>query len=341
LWGGGLADKRLCWIKWDLICLPKDQGGLGVKNPSLFNKALLSKWNWRFLTDDEAVWADLLKFRYGHLPTHLLAANTTHTVVNSSLWWRDIIGLAKENNENRFMSNIRCGVGDGKNIGFWKFKWFGDRPFSELFSDLFSNEADKDVLIAERLQGNDSDRVWSWNWRQQLSTSEQTQLDAFKVLLLDFTFIPNAVDRWRWMTGSLGLFSVRSCYSLLSESQAAEEIDVNVLVAVKKLWKIDIPSKVLVFGWRLLLEKLPTRSARNHRGILHHSQDLTCPFCSQQVEDINHLFFNCLFSKSVWEHISNWIGKHILTGAECWNNFMEFGKLISSKKGGGRVNRLI
>lgn len=261
LWGGGLADKRLCWIKWDLICLPKDQGGLGVKNPSLFNKALLSKWNWRFLTDDEAVWADLLKFRYGHLPTHLLAANTTHTVVNSSLWWRDIIGLAKENNENRFMSNISCGVGDGKNIGFWKFKWFGDRPFSELFPDLFSNEADKDVLIAERLQGNDSDRVWSWNWRQQLSTSEQTQLDAFKVLLLDFTFIPNAVDRWRWMTGSLGLFFVRSCYSLLSESQAAEEIDVNVLVAVKKLWKIDIPSKVLVFGWRLLLEKLPTRSA--------------------------------------------------------------------------------
>jgi hypothetical protein len=32
-------------------------------------------------------------------------------------------------------------------------------------------------------------------------------------------------------------------------------------MAVKKLWKNDIPSKVNFFGWRLLLEKLPTRAA--------------------------------------------------------------------------------
>jgi hypothetical protein len=31
LWGGGLGDMRLCWVKWDQICLPKEQGGLGVK----------------------------------------------------------------------------------------------------------------------------------------------------------------------------------------------------------------------------------------------------------------------------------------------------------------------
>jgi hypothetical protein len=72
LWGGGAADKRLCWVKWDQVCLPKEQGGLGVKNLELFNMALLSKWKWRFLSDDEAMWADLLRFRYGHLPTHLL-----------------------------------------------------------------------------------------------------------------------------------------------------------------------------------------------------------------------------------------------------------------------------
>jgi hypothetical protein len=43
LWGGGSEEKRLCWVKWDIICLPKEQGGLGVKNLMLFNKALLSK----------------------------------------------------------------------------------------------------------------------------------------------------------------------------------------------------------------------------------------------------------------------------------------------------------
>ncbi|MCI07485.1 LINE-1 reverse transcriptase like, partial [Trifolium medium] len=62
LWGGGVEDKKLCWVKWDQICLPKEQGGLGVKNLELFNLALLSKWKWRFLADGDAVWADLLRF---------------------------------------------------------------------------------------------------------------------------------------------------------------------------------------------------------------------------------------------------------------------------------------
>jgi hypothetical protein len=171
-------------------------------------------------------------------------------------------------------------VGDGKNIGFWRFKWFGDQLFSVLFPDLFSKEADKDVFIAERLQGNGNDREWTWNWLQQLSASEQQQLEALKEILLDFSLNPNVVDRWRWKTGTMGLFSVRSCYSLLSESQATEEIDVNVLAAIKKLSKIDIPSKVLVFGWRLLLARLPTHSALNHRGILLHPRDLSYVFCS-------------------------------------------------------------
>jgi hypothetical protein len=63
LWGGGLEEKKLCWVKWDQICLPKEQGGLGVKNLDLFNSASLGKWKWRFLNGSEALWAKLLRFR--------------------------------------------------------------------------------------------------------------------------------------------------------------------------------------------------------------------------------------------------------------------------------------
>jgi hypothetical protein len=124
----------------DRICLPKDQGGLGVKNLALFNPALLGKWKWRFLTESEAVWAELLRFRYGHLPTQLLKGNVVSYIVKSSLWWRDIIGLERGTNDSWFMSNIGCCVENGKNIDFWRFKWFGDQPFSLLFLDLFAKE---------------------------------------------------------------------------------------------------------------------------------------------------------------------------------------------------------
>jgi hypothetical protein len=91
LWAGGSAVKKICWVKWDQICLPKGRGGLGVKNLELFNLALLSKWKWRCLSDGEAVWDDLLRFRYGHLPSTLMVGQPLPSTPRQSLWWRDIM----------------------------------------------------------------------------------------------------------------------------------------------------------------------------------------------------------------------------------------------------------
>jgi hypothetical protein len=63
-------------------------------------------------------------------------------------------------------------VGNGKNIGFWRFKWYGDQPFSLLFPELFAKEAFKDALVAERMQGDASNRVWIWNWMEDLTVYE-------------------------------------------------------------------------------------------------------------------------------------------------------------------------
>jgi len=39
--------RKIMWIKWDTICLKKDQGGLGGRKMHEFNLALLIKWWWR------------------------------------------------------------------------------------------------------------------------------------------------------------------------------------------------------------------------------------------------------------------------------------------------------
>jgi hypothetical protein len=341
LWGGGLEDKKLCWIKWDQICLPKAQGGLGVKNLALFNKALLCKWKWRFLTEDEAIWADLLRFRYGHLPSILLAGNSPSNNAKSSIWWRDIIGLERENDENWFVSNIGSVVGDGKNIGFWRFKWYGTQSFNVLFPDLFAKEAVKNTMISERLKNDGNALAWSWQWSQQLTHTEANRLEELKELLVGFSLIPGCSDKWRWKLEPMGVFSVRSCYSTLNVLQQAVTIDGDVLTTINKLWKIDVPSKALVFGWRFLLDKLPTRAALNHRGILTNLDDLHCISCSHIGEDCDHLFYFCQFSKGIWASISQWLGKTVPSNLDRWTHFLLFGDLIKLKKGGGRVSRLI
>lgn len=35
---------KISWLKWDIICLKKENDGLRVRRPKEFNLALLGKW---------------------------------------------------------------------------------------------------------------------------------------------------------------------------------------------------------------------------------------------------------------------------------------------------------
>jgi hypothetical protein len=101
---------------------------------------------------------------------------------------------------------------------------------------------------------------------------------------------------------------------LLLEYRQVEALDANVLAAIKYLCRNDVSSKVNVFGWRLLLNRLSTRLGLNRRCILLNSHDLPCVFCFLNIEDNAHLFFFCPFSKGVWNAVFSWLGKDFPTG---------------------------
>lgn len=46
-WGHELGEHKLHLIKWDQLCQPKRNGGLGIKKFSLMNQAMLAKQYWR------------------------------------------------------------------------------------------------------------------------------------------------------------------------------------------------------------------------------------------------------------------------------------------------------
>lgn len=63
--GGGESNKKIAWVEWKKVCNSKEQGELGVKELTLFNKALLGKWMWQFLIKRGSLWVRVLESKYG------------------------------------------------------------------------------------------------------------------------------------------------------------------------------------------------------------------------------------------------------------------------------------
>jgi hypothetical protein len=62
-WQGDSEKKKYQLAKWSVVCYPKDQGGLGIHDLSVKNMALLGKWMFKLLIEDET-WQNILKRKY-------------------------------------------------------------------------------------------------------------------------------------------------------------------------------------------------------------------------------------------------------------------------------------
>lgn len=46
-WGNQKDVRKMTWLSWDKMCVPKSFGGIGFKQLKQFNLALLAKQGWR------------------------------------------------------------------------------------------------------------------------------------------------------------------------------------------------------------------------------------------------------------------------------------------------------
>lgn len=94
---GGVEDhNKILWVRWDIVCLPKDKGGLDVKNLEAFNISLLSKWRWKCLVGNSSLWFKILSQRYGDFAQWGDNTVSQGRIKKLSLWWRDIISIGED-----------------------------------------------------------------------------------------------------------------------------------------------------------------------------------------------------------------------------------------------------
>ena len=58
-------DKNPHLVKWSTVCENKRNGGLGVRDLSILNRALLCKLIWRFANEKNALWRNVISWKFG------------------------------------------------------------------------------------------------------------------------------------------------------------------------------------------------------------------------------------------------------------------------------------
>jgi hypothetical protein len=86
-WQSDEHKKKYKLTRWNIICRPKDQGGLRIEVLDIKNICLLCKWLFKLLSE-EGVWQELLKNKYlrGKTLSQVQAKPT------DSPFWKGIMG---------------------------------------------------------------------------------------------------------------------------------------------------------------------------------------------------------------------------------------------------------
>ncbi|WVZ51649.1 hypothetical protein U9M48_002771 [Paspalum notatum var. saurae] len=137
-WQGDNHKKKYRLSKWDILSLPKDQGGLGILNLEIQNKCLLSKRLFKLLNED-GMWQQLLRKKYIKDKT----IGEVQWKPGDSHFWS---GLMKV--KDCFLSIATFNVHSGTQCRFWEDRWLGKFALKDQFLSLYNIARKKHISVA-------------------------------------------------------------------------------------------------------------------------------------------------------------------------------------------------
>ena len=285
LWGGIGDEMKYHLVRWDQVCSPMDCGGLGVKNLTLFNKALLGKWLWRFGVEENHLWPRVIVAKYG-MEWGGWRSKPCRGTHGCGLWKSISLGW------DVFIERIEFSVGKGDRIKFWFDKWCGNSPLKDLFSNLFLCSTDRHTYVTSVLSRSDLDTSCSWNisFVRDFNDWELPEVLSFFQFIDPFLPSRETDDKLVWPLRKFGQFDMQSYYGALQASSRSR-------FPLKIIWGVKAPRRISFFLWTAARGKILTCDNLMKRG---HVLAAWCCMCKKGWETVDHLLIHCEVASTLW-----------------------------------------
>jgi ribonuclease HI len=282
-WNQSGKDSRINWMSWNCMSVSKSAGGMGFRDFSCFNQALLAKQIWRMWKNPDSLVAQLMQAKY--FPGKNILEATMGR--RPSFAWRSIHGscdLLKE--------GLIWRVGNGYSIKIWKDRWLPNPTTYQVFSP--PTILDPNASVNELLDGDS--KWWNSQLVESIFSAEESQL-----ILSIPPSSTNQPDTLIWRGSPNGCFTVRSAYYIQLEitkrGLATCSTNKESTSLWKQLWALKIPNNQKNFLWRASQDILPTRGNLRRRKI---TDDYLCPICGLSEETTVHILWQCPSAVDVW-----------------------------------------
>lgn len=219
-WGQVEEEKKLAWLSWDKMCLPKEKGGMGFRDLKTFNLALLAKQGWRLQTNSSSLFHRVYKAKY--FPRcDFIDANMG---CQSSYAWRSLMAA-----QDLVRHGIRWQVGDGEQIQVWKDKWLPNPSTYKVVTP--ENLGSEVTWVRDLIDGG------KMEWRADLIRQNFMPQDVDAILSIPLS-AHRTRDRLIWAGTKNVKFLVRSAYKLAQEAAwSGKGVESSDSTALRGIWR--------------------------------------------------------------------------------------------------------
>ncbi|XP_075654720.1 uncharacterized protein LOC142624873 [Castanea sativa] len=306
-WGQKGERRKVHWVKWGDLCQDKDQGGMGFKDLTMFNEAMLVKLAWRLLHNDNSLFSRVFNARFFLRGTILETKDSS----SASYAWKSIL-----KGRDVILKGAIWRIGDGKRVRIWGDNWLPSKTIDKVATPvLFGQESSNvEVLINQRTRSRRNNVI------DHVFNSQEVEI--IKSIPLSLTTQLNVLI---WPFTPSGSYSIKSGYHFLQENFAQSQSAGQDTEFWEKVWSMEVPSKIKNFVWQASKDALPVKMNLLRRKI---SQDGQCDICKAGDEDCLHALFFCSEIQAMWSADPQW--KWFMEMQAC--NIKEIFKRADSEK---------